>query len=105
MASHVSNKSEVVALLRRHQSRMMELGARKIGIFGSFARDEANSDSDVDVLVEFYPDQKTFDNFMELSFFLEDMLQRRVDLVTTQSLGPHIGPRILASVEYVTEPA
>ena len=84
---------------------MPEFGVRKLGIFGSFVRDEANLHSDVDVLVEFDPERKSFDNFMRLSFFLEEILQRRVDVVTTNSLGPHIGPRILASVEYVTESA
>ena len=101
----VRSKSEVVARLREHHSRWPEFGVRKIGIFGSFARDEATSHSDVDVLVEFDPDRKTFDNFMNLSFFLEELLQRRVEVVTTNSLSPHIGPRILASVEYVTESA
>ena len=105
MPERVLGKSDVVARLREHQYRMSEFGVRKIGIFGSFARDEATSDSDVDVLVEFDPERKTFDNFMSLSFFLEDILQRRVELVTTNSLSPHIGPRILASVEYVAESA
>ena len=105
MAGRVLGKSDVVARLREHQFRMSEFGVRKIGIFGSFARDEATSDGDVDVLVEFDADRKTFDNFMNLSFFLEDILQRRVELVTTSSLSPHIGPRILASVEYVSESA
>ena len=82
---------------------MPEFGVRKIGIFGSFVRDDATLHSDVDVLVEFDPDRKTFDNFMNLSFFLEDILERRVEVVTTNSLSPHIGPRILASVEYVTD--
>ena len=105
MIERVANKSDVVARLREHQSSMPEFGVRKIGIFGSFARDKATPNSDVDVLVEFEPDRKTFDNFMNLCFFLEDILQRRVELVTTSSLSPHVGPRILASVEYVTEPA
>ena len=105
MADGVRSKSDVVARLRKHQSRMPEFGVRKLGIFGSFVRDEANLHSDVDVLVEFDPERKSFDNFMRLSFFLEEILQRRVDVVTTNSLGPHIGPRILASVEYVTESA
>ena len=84
---------------------MPEFGVRKIGIFGSFVRDDATLHSDVDVLVEFDPDRKTFDNFMNLIFFLEDVLERRVELVTTNSLSPHIEPRILASVEYVTDSA
>ena len=105
MTERVRCKSDVVARLREHQSGMSEFGVRKIGVFGSFARDAATVNSDVDVLVEFDPDRKTFDNFMNLSFFLEDVLQRRVELVTTSSLSPHIGPRILASVEYVSESA
>ena len=105
MIERAIDKSDVVARLREHQSRMPEFGVRKIGIFGSFAHDKATSNSDVDVLVEFDPNQKTFDNFMNLSFFLEDILQRRVELVTTSSLSPYIGPQILASVEYVAASA
>ena len=58
--------------------------------------------SDVDILVSFTPEKKTFDNFMHLGFFLEDLLGRTVDLVTTESLSPHIGPHILSEVEYVS---
>jgi len=45
--------------------------------------------------------QKTFDYFIELSFVLKDLLQRRVELVTPEALSPHIGPRIMEEVEYV----
>ncbi len=58
--------------------------------------------SDVDILVEFEPQQKSFNNFMDLCFFLEDLLGRNVDLVTKESLSPYIGPRILDEVEYVS---
>jgi len=105
MTERTHCKSDVVARLREQQSRMPEFGVRKIGIFGSFARDEATMSSDVDVLVEFDPARKTFDNFINLSFFLEDIRQRRVELVTTSSLSPYVGPRILASVEYLSESA
>ncbi len=57
--------------------------------------------SDVDIYVEFAPDAHTFDNFMEPSFFLEELLGRRVELVTPESLSPHIGPHILKEVERV----
>ena len=55
---------------------------------------------DNDTLVEFEPGQKTFDNYMQLAFFLEELLGRDVDLVTVESLGPYIGPHILREVEY-----
>ena len=60
-----------------------------------------HQNSDVDILVAFEPDQKTFDNFMDLSFFLEDLLGRPVDLVTVEALSPYIGLHILEEVEYV----
>jgi len=44
--------------------------------------------------------KKSFDNFMNLAFFLEDLLERKVDLITTESLSPYIGPKILREVEY-----
>ena len=88
MTRGVRNKFEVIARLREHESGMQELGVKRIGLFGSFVRDEATSDSDVDVLVEFEPGRKTFDSFMELSFFLEDILQRHVEVVTTEALSP-----------------
>ena len=61
-----------------------------------------NEQSDIDCLVEFEIDKKAFDNFIQLSFLLEDSLNRRVKLVTTESLGPYIGTHILKEVEYVT---
>ena len=75
---------------------------KKLGLFGSFVREEQGVESDVDLLVEFEPGKKTFDNFIQLSFFLEDLFKRRVELVTSESLSPYIGPHIMNEVEYVT---
>jgi len=55
----------------------------------------------VDLLVEFKTGRKTFDAFIQLAFLLEDLLERRVELVTPESLSPHIGPHILKEVKYV----
>jgi predicted nucleotidyltransferase len=74
---------------------------KKIGLFGSFVRKEQSAASDLDLLVEFEQGKKTFDNFMRLSFFLEDLFKRQVELVTIESLSPYIGPHIMNEVEYV----
>jgi uncharacterized protein len=95
-----STKDEILTSLRENSDRLRLLGVRRIGLFGSFARDEARPESDVDLLVEFVPNKKNFDNFMTLSFFLEDLFDRKVELVTTESLSPYIGPHILKEVEY-----
>ena len=94
-------KRDVRERLLRDRAAIEELGVRKLGLFGSFARGDQGPGSDVDLLVEFEPEKKTFDNFTGLSFLLEEALQRRVELVTPESLSPYIGPRILREVEYV----
>lgn len=99
----VQTKAQVIALLHEYHQELHRFGVRRCGVFGSFVRDTAiHPQSDVDILVAFEPDQKTFDNFIHLSFFLEDLFGRTVDLITVESLSPYIGPRILDEVEYVS---
>lgn len=97
----VPTKDEILHVLEESGQRIASFGVRRLGLFGSFARGRQRPDSDVDLLVEFEPGRKTFDSFMHLSFFLEDLLQRPVELVTTQALSPYLGPHILEEVEYV----
>jgi predicted nucleotidyltransferase len=96
----VANKQDLLQRLRANQARLKSYGVRRYGLFGSFVRDEARDDSDVDLLIEFEAGQETFDNFMELGFFLEDLLGRRVETLSPQWLSPYIGPHILREVEY-----
>lgn len=102
MDKMVQKKNNVVTLLLDHQSQIKALGVRRLGLFGSFVRGEQDSQSDVDLLVEFEPGRKTFDNFMNLCFLLEDLFRRRVEPVTPESLSPYIKPNILEQAEYVT---
>jgi len=101
MTAPVKDKGEVIARLRGAGRDLAALGVTGIGLFGSFATGRQDAASDVDILVEFAPDQHSFDNFMELSFLLEDLLGRGVELVTPEALSPHIGPHILREVERV----
>ena len=87
-------------VLKQYRVRLRDLGIKRIGLFGSFVRGDQRPESDIDLLVEFESGRKTFDTFMELSFFLEDVLKHRVELVTVESLSPYIGPYILKEVEY-----
>lgn len=101
MEATVHTKSELFERLRKQQAEISRLGVAQLGVFGSFVRDEQTADSDVDLLVEFAPGHKSFDRFMALVDLLEDTLQRRVELVTRESLSPYIGPHILREVEYI----
>ena len=97
----MKKKNTVIEILRANEASIRSYGVTKIGIFGSVARGEHHAGSDVDLLVEFKKGTKTFDNFINLVFFLEELLGRKVELITTDSLSPYIGPRILEEVEYV----
>lgn len=99
--SAVVARGDVLSRLREHRGRIRQLGVRRLGLFGSFAHGNPGPQSDVDLLVEFEPGAKSFDGFMELAFLLEDALERPVELVTTEALSPHLGPRILAEVQDV----
>ncbi len=86
---------DVLVTLKKNKALIKEkFGVKKIGVFGSVARGEAKKGSDVDVLVEFEKDKKNFDNFIDLSFFLEDLFGRKVDLITTSGLDKYIRPYV-----------
>jgi predicted nucleotidyltransferase len=100
MGATIKTKQDVLKSLHQNRDRLKAMGVSRIGLFGSFVRGEQHPDSDIDLLVEFEEGQKTFDAFMELSFMLEEIFQRRIELVTAESLSPYIGPHILKEVEY-----
>jgi predicted nucleotidyltransferase len=95
-------KQDLLSAITSNREVIKGYGVSKIGLFGSFSKGTFTDKSDVDLLVDFIPERKTFDNFMELSFFLEELLGRKVELVTPQSLSQFIGPHILNEVENVS---
>lgn len=95
-------KSSLIKTLQNNKNRITEYGVTQLGLFGSFVREEQNVMSDVDLLIEFEPDAKSFRNFMGLNLFLEELLDLEVEMVTREGLSPHIGSAILREVEYVT---
>ena len=98
-------REEAIQRLQTVESEIRRLGVRRLALFGSVLRNEARSDSDVDVLVEFTPAEKTFDRFMALADLLENTLGHPVEVVTTEALSPFIGPRILAEARDVLRAA
>ena len=105
MLQKADSKEAVLQSILEVRPQLVRLGVRSIGLFGSFVRNEQTPSSDVGILVEFSPGRHTFDNFMDVSLLLEEVLGRNVDLVTRESLSPYIGPHILREVERVAIPA
>ena len=88
------NKEDLIKFLKENLTVIISYGVTSLALFGSFARDEAKSSSDIDLLVEF-EGVVTFDKYMDLKFFLEDGLGLPVDLVSRKMLKP----QLLKSVE------
>lgn len=94
-------RSAIERSISTRTTEIRGLGVRSLKLFGSAARGEARRDSDIDLLVEFEPGQKSYRRLLDLADLLEATLGRRVDLVTTESLSPHVGPHILAEARDV----
>ena len=99
----VQTKKDVSSILLSHRKEIEKFGVKRIGIFGSFIKGRQNRKSDVDLLVEFIRGKKSFKNFIYLAFFLEDLLHRKVELVTPESLSPYLKPNIFKEIEYVLQ--
>ena len=101
METTVNTKKELNLLLVSNKEEIKKYGVKKLGIFGSFVRDEATIKSDIDFFVEFAPEFKTLKNFIGLANLLTKLTGRKVEIVTPQSLNKFIGKYILQEVEYV----
>lgn len=82
-------KEMVLDILRRHIKEIKRFHIEKISIFGSVARDQETPHSDIDILIKF-DGPASYDLFMDLKFFLEDLLNRKVDLVTEDAIRSEI---------------
>src|SRR4030042_1929415 len=73
---------------------------KKIGVFGSIVRNKQTKKSDIDILVEFEKGHKDFFNYMRLKYYLEELLDRKVDLVIKEAVKAQLRERILNEVVY-----
>ncbi len=88
----------VLAELHLHRDGLRRYGVRRLGLFGSAARGRARAGSDLDFVVDFK--RKTFDDYMGLKFYLEELFHKDVDLVITDAIKPALRARILREVRY-----
>ena len=93
------DKNALEARLREYKPILEKrYSVKKIGVFGSYAQNEQNEDSDIDLIVEFT--RPVGFQFVELKLYLEEILNRKVDLVTPNALKPQIKENILREVSY-----
>lgn len=87
-------REKILQLLKSQKRRIKKFGVRSISIFGSMARDKARKQSDIDLLVEFEKPVGLFE-FARLKIYLEEVLGRKVDLVTPEALRKELRENIL----------
>ncbi|MFZ5595556.1 MAG: nucleotidyltransferase family protein [Bacillota bacterium] len=100
MVVKILTKEAVLGEIEKSADIIKRYNVRRIGVFGSVVRGQAGEESDLDFLVEF--SEKTFDNYFGLKFFLEDLFERKVDLVIAETVKSRLKPYIFAEVEYAT---
>ena len=100
----VQTKDQVLSLLQEHRHHIRAFGVRRLGLFGSFIREQQGRESDVDMLVEFEPGHTPGLAFFAMQRELSEILGRRADLNTAQDLSPYFRQEVLdeAEVLYVT---
>ena len=94
----------IIEILKKHEEEIKgKFHVNRIGVFGSCARGEEKEESDLDLIVDF--EEPSFDNFMDLSSYLEELFGRRVDILTPQGVKgiriKEVAEDIKRSVVYV----
>jgi predicted nucleotidyltransferase len=92
------SREEVLGLIEQNREGLKKLGVRRLGLFGSCARGEATATSDLDFVVEFA--NKSFDAYMDLKTFLENLFGCRVDVVLSETIKPRLRPIIQRETVY-----
>ena len=98
----MKSKNTILSVMRLHKPQFASFGVNKIGLFGSYVRNQQQPQSDIDILVDFEPEKETFDNLMNLHNYLEELfINEKIEVVTVNGLSPYIGKYILKEVNYV----
>lgn len=92
------DSDRILQALAEHQKELRELGVVKIGLFGSYRRNEPNPGSDIDFIVTLEND--SFNQYMDIKFYLEDLFRAPIDLVIEDSIKPSLRAYIMDEVTY-----
>lgn len=97
----MTSKEYILTEIKQHKKEFQNFGISRIGLFGSYVREEQSKNSDIDILIEFDPEKENFDNYMSVYDILENLFQdKKIEIVTKNGLSPYIGPQILKEVIY-----
>lgn len=94
------SREEVLTCIEQNREALKQFGVRRLGLFGSAARGEATASSDLDFVVEFT--EKSFDAYMDLKTYLEDLFGCHVDLVLSDTIKPRLRSIIQRETVYAS---
>ncbi|MFI5134775.1 MAG: nucleotidyltransferase family protein [Chitinophagales bacterium] len=97
----IQTKQELIETVRANEEKILSFGVKRLGLFGSFVREEHDNDSDIDFLVDFKKKHLKLKNLVDLGYFLQDVSGRKVEVITRGSLSKYFGHRILNETEYI----
>jgi uncharacterized protein len=87
------SQEQVLSTLQQNRETIRRLGVARLGLFGSCARGDVAAPNDLDFVVELKI--KSFDTYMELKFFLEDLFDCPIDLVLQDTIKARLRPQIM----------
>ena len=93
-------REAVLQQLEDNRGKIRSFGVKRLGLFGSCARGEATQSSDLDFVVEL--EHETFDAYMDLKEFLEELFRCPVDLVMIDAIKPRLRETILGEAIYAS---
>ena len=96
------NQEIILKKIEQNSDVLRKLSVLKLALFGSYAQNEETTQSDIDFFVEFEEGKKNFDNYMDLKFFLEDLFNVPIDLVTEPAIRPEWRQNIIRSLVHVS---
>ncbi len=97
----MTSKEYILSEIKQQKKKLQNLGVVRIGLFGSYVREEQSKNSDIDILIEFDPEKENFDNYMLVCDILENLFgNEKIEIVTKNGLSPYIGSKILKEVIY-----
>ena len=90
----MTNRADVIGILKRHQSELQKLGVEHLYLFGSVARDVATDNSDIDLFFDHARGQLGVYELMDVKQRAQEILGRQTDIMTRASLHPVLREKI-----------
>ena len=98
----IMTKEDIKKLISANKSILEKYKVRSIALFGSYVRDEQEEGSDIDFLVDF--EEPSYENLINLAFFLEELFHKKVELIPEGGISPYIDPYIRKELEVIEIP-